>query len=888
MPVFPARRGGNDAEGLERRLEPVLRLSEAELLRLIPDRSGFRFVGCPNCQGGTQEGQLDWTLERPDEVYCRYCQMRFPNEKFPENQVVRVKNPRGEMQEYPYWESPEPPPRLERSSRLTTEPREGYRYFFRAKAWFLAREYFSQAASDLALLYQRTGDRSYARKSALILDRFAQVYPGYCVHYDLPFTQKHIFPGDQGHPFPVTAYRAAKWSWWAYMDIPEDLIRAYDLIRSSGALDEAMKRRIEDDFFRSSVTFIRGFEPQLGNMDPSLLGGMIVAGRVLGEPDYIHEAVDRIDRLVETQFFADGMWREGALSYHQQTLGGVQHLDELLKGYSDPPGYHYSRDGKRFEDLDLTDRFPILQKARTILERLQYPSGRPVVVHDTWSSDRRRGGTTSTGPILLPAYGHARLGLGRGDDQLQVHLHFSGGYGHQHADLLSLTLFARGGERLSDIGYTHTKYRTWAQSTLSHNTVMVEGREQEAGSEARPNDGNLLLYVPGDETFQAVEASGPRAYPGITREYRRMVILIGIAPGAAYVVDLFWVVGGTRHEYTLVGDADHDGTVESDLPRTRSGDTLLPAGVTVRLPTGESVAGEADGHNIAYAFVRDVFSARPSRHWTAWFTSEASPKGRVRIHGLVEPATEVLLARAPSLRRARSDDALVDGFTMPILIERREGNDLSSAFVSVLEPMAAAPFLRSVERLPLDNDERGDVALKVVWDGGVDSLLIAHDQAGSSLRCGDLVMQGRIGFVRERAGTIERMSLVGGTRLTKGPRRLSGEGFIRGAIVGVLRKARGAAVDGLVVAERLPAADRIAGLTVVVSDAKGFTYGHVIAGTAEHDGRAVLVLADDPAIEIDADGTSRLCYFPGRSWTGKSRFEITTLAVSSETSKADR
>ena len=35
-------------------------------------------------------------------------------------------------------------------------------------------------------------------------------------------------------------------------------------------------------------------------MDPSLLRGLIVAGRVLGEPDYIHEAVDWIDRLVQT------------------------------------------------------------------------------------------------------------------------------------------------------------------------------------------------------------------------------------------------------------------------------------------------------------------------------------------------------------------------------------------------------------------------------------------------------------------------------------------------------------------------------------------------------------------------------------------------------------
>ena len=114
-----------------------------------------------------------------------------------------------------------------------------------------------------------------------------------------------------------------------------------------------------------------------------------------------------------------------------------------------------------------------------------------------------------------------------------------------------------------------------------------------------------------------------------------MLILVGIAPGQAYVVDLFRVAGGTRHEYTLLGDADHDGTLESDLPRTRSGDTLLPAGVKVRLPTGESVAGDAEGHNIAYAFVRDVWSTRPAGPWTARFTSEAAPEGRLRIHGLV-------------------------------------------------------------------------------------------------------------------------------------------------------------------------------------------------------------------------------------------------------------
>jgi hypothetical protein len=40
-----------------------------------------------------------------------------------------------------------------------------------------------------------------------------------------------------------------------------------------------------------------------------------------------------------------------------------------------------------------------------------------------------------------------------------------------------------------------------------------------------------------------------------------------------------------------------------------------------------------------------------------------------------------------------------------------------------------------------------------------------------------------------------------------------------------------------------------------------------------------VVLADDPAFELDADGASRLCFFPGRSWRGKNRFEIATVVT---------
>ena len=866
-PVFPPRVDEKSVARIRDELKRVLELPEAELLRLIPERSGLYFVGCPNCEGGAQENQISWTQERPDEVFCRFCGLRYPNERFPDDKVLRVENSRGEVQEYPYWESA-----------------EGYRFFFRAKGWFLARAYFADAAYKLAQLYYATGDRTYARRSALILDRFAQVYPGYCVHYDMPFRRKIIFPGTQGFPYPVSDYRAAKWTWWAYSDIPENLIRAYDLIRDSGELNDAMKQRIEADFFRASVAFVRSYPQVLGNMDPTLLRGMIVAGRVLGEPDYIHDAVDWMARLIERQFFFDGMWREGAVSYHNQTVRGLEQLIELLEGYSDPVGFVPPGGEKRFEHLNLREQLPMLERAKRVPELLRYPNGRVVAFHDTWAREVGEPTETST-PLLMPGVGHARLGRGRGPHQIQVHLHFSGGYGHQHADLLSMTLFAHGKERLSDIGYTHTRHRCWTRSTLSHNTVMVDGQDQELGSESQPSDGNLLLYVPGDEMFQAVEASGDRAYLGVIRTYRRLLLLIGVSTEAAYVVDIFRVAGGNRHEYALLGDAGHDGALESDLNPSRYGATLLPPDVPVRLPTGESVPGDAGGHNVAYAFVRDVRCVRPSGAWMARFTSEGAPQGTVRIHGFSEPGAALFFGSAPSIRRAGEDDAKLDDFAMPVLIQRREGEDLSSTFVSVLEPCSERSFITSVERVPLSGGGPGDVALKIAWGDGVtggsrtDYLICGSGDEDRSLCVGDMVLQGRIGFVRERKGEVERMTLVGGTVLEKGAHRLRGEGVVSGRIVAVLRKTRGDAVDGLVMDRRMSADDRLVGRTAIVKDGAGFTYGYEVAGVEDREDRTILALTCDPGFEMDPDGTSHHCFFPGRLWRGGNRCEIANVTT---------
>lgn len=867
-PVFRPDVDRSHVAGLEKSLAPVMALSEDELARLIPDRSGFRFVDCPNCEGGAEENQLSWSIADPERVFCQFCDMRFPNEAYPENGVMRVTNPRGEVQEYPYWEAPFPPPAQLPGTLSHIKPDTKYRHYFRAKGWYVARMFFSDAAHHLGKLYYLTGNAAFARRSALILDRFARVYPGYCARYDAPFRPKVVFESDNTFPFPVSPYLAAKWDYWAYGDIPSNLVFAYDLVRDSGQLNDGMRRRIEDDLFRGSVSFVRSYPITLSNMDPAILRGLISAGRVLPEPAYVHDAVQWIGDLIRKQFFKDGMWREGAVSYHNQTVEGLVSVMDLLKGYSDPEGYVNPENGKRYDALDLLDSFPFFEKSRRIPDLLRYPNGRLVAVHDTWAW-QTRAPTAQSAPYLLAGVGHAWLGRGTGANQMQAHLHFSGAYGHAHADLLSITLFAHGQERLSDIGYTWTHQRQWASSTLSHNTVVVDGEDQARGHENNPSDGNLLLFVPGDDGFQAVAARGNRAYPGVVRDYRRLLVMIGVSAQDAYVVDVFGVDGGERHEYVLVGDANNDGSIETELDRSPYGETLLPPDVKVVLPSGETVPGYAEGHNFVYAYVRDVRRAEISAPWDVVVTSEGEPKGGVRIHGISGLDGELLFGSMPSVRRAEESEGRLDDCTMPALIHRRVGKDLSSVFVNVLEPFGEAPFLRSVDRLDIDSD---GLALKITGKDFTDYLV--HSRDGRRIALGDIVLDGRIGFVRVRDGGVERMTLVGGTLLKKGGVSLAGEGIFDGAILGVLRKETGSDVNGLVVDGGVPEGDGLEGLTVLVRDGAGFTLGLQLTEVIEREGRTVLVLDDDPGFEMKPDGSSRHVYFPHRSWSGENRYEI--------------
>lgn len=666
--VFPPDPTTVDLEKLLKETSHVRSLDRETLRRMVPRQSGLFYVGCPNCNAGHQERKLAWTPEHPEEIYCRYCQHRYPSVKYAMDKSVDVRNPRGELHSYPYWEDA-----------------SGYRYFFAAKRDDLIREYLATQTRNLALLWVKTGDRAHAERASWLLTRFAEVFPGWAYHYDYPFQQKRIFSGAAPSDPAVPPLRMARWTWWCYNDMPEPLLDAWDWIRSSGVTSGTDAARIEKDLFREAAEEMISRPEENTNMSPRLWRSLVRAGRILNEPRYSDEPMARLNRFLQERFYYDGSWSEGAPSYASQTINGLREVLRL-----------------RGDSVDL----PELRRAEQAFAKLRFPDGRRVPVHDTWWTDQDPPLTAST-PFLLPALGHAGLGGGSGPQQWQVHLTWAGGYGHQHADRLSLILWGRGRELLSDLGYTHTRYRPWTLATAAHNTVVIDERNQEM----RGADGSLRIFDTTHPRVQVVRADGERAYPNLAKLYRRTLVTLD----GRFLVDWFEVEGGQIHDYLLHGDANRPGEVSLPGPSQPVADM---AGWQPTRNEGE-IARIRDPH-YAYGFLRAQREIQVGR---TGFLPIEMPEG-LRIHFLAESGDRLYAGSNPSIRGAGEDDARLESVMRGFFRARREGG--RSLFVSVIELRPGS--VQSVERTA-----RG-VRINGMDEIRIDGATVQVPTAGYSLR----------------------------------------------------------------------------------------------------------------------------------------------------------
>ncbi len=845
---------------LKTRVARVVAMDDAQIVALISEKAPFPSVGCV-CAGGVQDtGAELWSIDDPEHVKCRYCNQTYPSEQFPLNGEVKVTNPRGQVQSYQFHQTA-----------------GGKRYFFEGAVAFQIDHYFAARAYDLARLYAITKDEKCAHKAAVILDRLAQVYPGWPVHGSEgpEINDKKFYTAP---PYPT---ETGNWGHWYHNELLIELPLTYDLIRGSAALAELSRsagvdvaKRIEKDLLRAAVELVRTYPRYVGasGMDGTA-AGLIAIGRAIEEPDYVHDGVQRFKDAFTEWFYADGVLANGSPAYELQMLNALPDPAEMAQGYSDPPGYVHPGDGQHFENLDLSGQ-PVYERARNAVRQFLMPDGRYTPLHDSWARNR----TTQDKPlaashsVLFPAYGHAILGRGNGENQFQAQLHFGYHGGHAHADELNLLLFAHGKELLSDIGYTHTRLRPWAASTLAHNTVVVERLNQaltqgwrpaswahldryEADNEPAHEDaarkaapepvfGNLLLYDATHDHVQVVEAEGSRGYrEQIPRlgEYRRLIALVGVSPEDAYVVDIFRVRGGNDYIWAVHGSADEPQEVETSLNLQPQPGTLLGPGTEYSAPRdvdAESFKGPVFG------IIDGIATGSSETSWTAlWRYRDGAGPG-LQLTMLGGARRKIALAQAPSIRPAKEDNLKVDQFKMPLLLAEAAGAE--STFVAIWEPYVRRPFISEVKPLAFAGASGRAVALRVRIGDRTDYIL--SDPEGTELRkvAGtDISFRGRFAVVSEIQGKVQFMHLSGGTLLVKGQRRLLGDAMPEGTILGLQHES---GADSFVTNTHLSNGEALRGRLMLVRQTDGHTQPYIVANVRRSGSHTLITISGESGL----------------------------------------
>jgi hypothetical protein len=834
------------------------------VMQLIPENTGFIFTGLPENPGLRPYQLYNWSVNNPDQIVSKTTGTVYPNAAYPETQKLTVTNPLGETVDYPYYED-----------------EEGRKYFISAHVWYFQKDYALRETGKLAA----TDPLGAAR----LLNRWADVYAGYMPTNDYYWTNYPLISGPPYHYWGGVWYR-----WYTgEMTNMSYLINAYRDVRKTNAFEllsqeigEDVEKKLVDKVFKPSFDFVRSFPVLNHNMEYTTWLGLIRMAKASGVSSYMHEAVDLMQDFAANNFLSDGFWKEVTLSYHNQSTNGLLQSMNEAKGWSDPAGYVSPRNGQRLDNLDMQGTYPALNNAQTMKDVVAYPNGSYVPVMDTWANEKTNAPRTDLGSYLLPFSGISRLTQGAGSTQQQMYLNFVPKYGHNQFDPLNLTLFAKGQELLPDIGYTHTFFRKWTVSTMAHNTVVVDGQDMTLDGEGK-HGGQIQSFIKSDDGVQIVKASQESAYP-VTDEYSREPWMIGFGNEAdasdGYVVDIFRVSGGNRHEYTLGGDANRDGEFITDLPMQPYGDYLLPEGTDVIMPESENDAGSAEGHYYGYIYVQDVKRAEiPDDTYKITLETEenGTEKAKLSITGFVDAGAgnELFIGKSPSLRATRLSGTANDinteavKYWMPKLVVRRSGTDLSSTFINVMEAYTGSgPKIEAVEKLTPEQAVEGDVALQIRY-GTTTDIILSSANPDRTLKVGDMELVGKYGMIRMENGIVTKMMLSEGSLLRKGNQTVVGEGTITGTITDVLRKLDGDAVDALVTQTTVPA--DLVGRTVVVDHPDGKTHGYTIQEIRQDGGNTLIVLNNmDPGWEILSDGSSRMTAYPSIGWNGAHTFRI--------------
>jgi len=310
------------------------------------------------------------------------------------------------------------------------------------------------------------------------------------------------------------------------------------MIQKATAVDGVTGEKGLSGYAAFTVQGVAEFLGQLARLDPSLLVDLL----------------QRHPRLREMFRFHLDTWCQ--FTYYPQS-GDTGGFATALKRYA---GVGLRREvGMEPSGFDLLIRLSRLTGDPAFAQVAYMENGRTVrdLPHDLFCRDaaevqryvqqviRKHGAEPVVGSVNKEQWCMAILRSGKPPAESALWLDYDSGGGHGHADALNLGLFAFGLDLLPEMGYPPVQFGGWGSPrarwytmTAAHNTVVVDGRNQQ------PVKGRCTLWADGRRT-RAVRAECAKA-AGVER-FERTAVLCDTAAGPPYIVDIFRVAGGSEH-----------------------------------------------------------------------------------------------------------------------------------------------------------------------------------------------------------------------------------------------------------------------------------------------------------------------------------------------------
>ncbi len=391
------------------------------------------------------------------------------------------------------------------------------------------------AIRDLGVVYQITGDPIYAKKAGEILSAYAEKYLSYPWHDNLGGKT----PGKGGR---VASQSLSEASWL----IP--LLQGSDMIW--GTLDPDLRKQIEVKLIRPVVRdVILPRRAKIHNIQCWHDSAIGLAGYLLNEQKWIdfalHHPGNGLVQQLKQGVNADGMWYEGASSYHFYTILGMWPLLQAAKHH----GVNLFRGKlKSMFDAPIWLAMPngvlpdFSDSGRTNLMSLgdyyefayaHWPEARYIPLIQSvkrkgdlalWfgvSELKTDSSNAGLGSRNSPSSGYAILERGEGKNATWLCLKYGPhGSGHGHLDKNHFILYSGGQVLMPDAGmhrYGSPLHKDWDKSSVAHNTIVIDELDQ-----ARTTGQSIAFGSVSGVDYSVSDAG--EVYPGV-KHYRTVALL---------------------------------------------------------------------------------------------------------------------------------------------------------------------------------------------------------------------------------------------------------------------------------------------------------------------------------------------------------------------------